>query len=599
MKNGSVQHMKFQLIEIANQHELEEFEKMLEEKESEWMVSMAFLGEFKSGKSTIINCLLGEKILPVAEEPTTHAITEIVGNDKDSYFILKNDDVEEEIPRSKIGYYIAGEGAKEVKKVILKMAERGVIKKGIIIVDTPGISSLNEVDEKITYGYLPLVDAAFIVVNINYGTLPSSLLSFLKEKVLQEDIVKMFFILNFADTKTPENNEKIKNEVIKLLKKEEIAAEPVVIVLSAKDGIEGLSNPILWKKSNMEQLIKIIQEEIIERKKRLVEKKVKEHLLSVAQNMKSILEEKLNGFTCSSDELDKKIVEIRESMEKLENEKRKWDEKFFNLEMDIREKINNIVEISTPLLISSVVKEGTVSEEVLEHIKRVLENTLNSINIYLDELADKINTTFQFSSRYLKDIIMDKVGVIHKLKEVAVTLADFAIVAYLIPGGFLGKGGKAASMAGKKGAGVMFKEAIPYLGEVGTTILLEQKKGKTLKDTQSRKAKILNILNFVAGVLEKLNIPKVIGDIIEKRLIKEKVKNALWEALNNLISLQLYSIKNIVDKKIEELTHAVKGLERALSNLKDERKQRIETQEERKKRIKTDLETLTKFIEEK
>jgi len=597
MESHPSEFKRSQLWEIAKRWELHDFEKRLEEIKFDCPVSLAFLGEFKSGKSTIVNCLLGEKILPVAEEPTTHAITEIVGSDKNYYFILKNDDSIEEISRSKIGYYIAGEGAKEVKKVVLQIPEKGIIKKGIIIVDTPGISSLNEVDERITYGYLPLVDAAFIIVNINYGTLPFSLLSFLKEKVLKEDIVKIFFILNFADTKTPESNEKIKNEVIELLRKEGISEEPVVIVLSAKRGIEGLSDPILWKESNMELLLKTIQEEIIERKRRLVDKKEKENLISIAKDMERILNEKLNGFMLSTDELDKRIGEIREEIEKLENEKRKLEEKFYNCERDSREKMKNIVENYTPAIINSIVRSGDIPEEVLGLINGEMENIDKNVSIYLGEFKDKINASFQLYPSYLKNIILDKIELIHEIKELAVVGADFAIVSLLIPGGFFGGGAaKAGGEAAKMGIKEVLKKGTPYLAEIVITGLASKER-KGAKGQKKRESKLKKVGEIIGGILQRLNIPQLIADKVEEKLIKEKVRNALFENLNNVISSRIHQIKSIVDMEIErKFLHPLKELERALSNLKKERKQRIEEQEEIKRRIKTDIETLQRII---
>src|SRR5713101_2032665 len=65
----------------------EQFEKKLKtvRENLENLFSIVFIGEFSTGKSSIINALLGERILPEGITPTTDGIT-----------ILKYGDVREE-----------------------------------------------------------------------------------------------------------------------------------------------------------------------------------------------------------------------------------------------------------------------------------------------------------------------------------------------------------------------------------------------------------------------------------------------------------------------------------------------------------------------
>lgn len=54
---------KEQLLSISERHELLDVKKRISDIKSEDIqVNVAFLGEFKSGKTTIVNALLGKKI---------------------------------------------------------------------------------------------------------------------------------------------------------------------------------------------------------------------------------------------------------------------------------------------------------------------------------------------------------------------------------------------------------------------------------------------------------------------------------------------------------------------------------------------------------
>ena len=70
-------------------------------------------------------------------------------------------------------------------------------------VDTPGVHSFNEQHDDITYGYLPLVDVAVVVLDATRGDVPGSVLDFIQNQLLQGDLTKLAFAINKTDEVPP------------------------------------------------------------------------------------------------------------------------------------------------------------------------------------------------------------------------------------------------------------------------------------------------------------------------------------------------------------------------------------------------------------
>ena len=119
-------------------------------KESQQEILVSFCGRFKTGKSTLINRILGREILPTKITTATAVITRIEYGDKESAFIEKNGKrIQVSFDEAKKA--ILFDDNKDLKTnlqttVIFKLP-LPILKSGVVLVDTPGTDDYDILEE--------------------------------------------------------------------------------------------------------------------------------------------------------------------------------------------------------------------------------------------------------------------------------------------------------------------------------------------------------------------------------------------------------------------------------------------------------------------
>jgi predicted GTPase len=134
---------------------------------SEGRFYLACIGQFKRGKSTLINALAGESILPVGFIPVTAVPTVIRYGAHKTARIQFRDGAWQQIDASDLDQYVSEEhnpeNAKEVSgaEVFVPCA---LLSTGMCLVDTPGLGSVFTGNTAATRAFIPHIDAALVVV---------------------------------------------------------------------------------------------------------------------------------------------------------------------------------------------------------------------------------------------------------------------------------------------------------------------------------------------------------------------------------------------------------------------------------------------------
>ena len=191
------------------------------------LFSIVFIGEFSTGKSSIINALLGEDILSEGITPTTDEIT-----------ILRYSDVE-------------GRDTRDGSRYVSLTQER---LKGIYIVDTPGTNVTLEQHEKLTQDFIPKADIVFFTIGAERAVTGSEakLIEFIKDEWLKNIV----FLLNKTDiAKDQQELDALISHTRSELERN-FNVKPHLIPLSAKLARQarGSEEPALYEKSGFKEL---------------------------------------------------------------------------------------------------------------------------------------------------------------------------------------------------------------------------------------------------------------------------------------------------------------------------------------------------------
>ncbi len=129
--------------------------------------NVAVLGQFKRGKSTLINALLKTALLPTDVVPLTTAITIVEYGPKAVARVRYDDGREETSGVERLAEYVSEEGnpgnRKGVQAVIVELPAP-LLARGVRLVDTPGIGSVFAPNSEATRRFLPRIDIAIVVL---------------------------------------------------------------------------------------------------------------------------------------------------------------------------------------------------------------------------------------------------------------------------------------------------------------------------------------------------------------------------------------------------------------------------------------------------
>jgi GTP-binding protein EngB required for normal cell division len=193
-----------QLAEELDSRRIAEEARDLANRISEGRFYVACIGQFKRGKSTLINALIGDAVLPVGFTPVTAVPTVIRFGDQRRARIQAGDGSWQEVPVSDLDQYVSEEwnpeNTKGIRGVEVFVPSR-LLAGGMCFVDTPGLGSVFTGNTAATQAFIPHIDAALVVMGADPPLAGEELA--LVEAVAQhvQDIV---LVLNKADRVTPE-----------------------------------------------------------------------------------------------------------------------------------------------------------------------------------------------------------------------------------------------------------------------------------------------------------------------------------------------------------------------------------------------------------
>jgi len=507
-------------------------------------LKIGLIGEFSAGKSSLLNALLGLKILPASSNPTTGCITvveSVEGITEPSIYLRDLEGNEEEVQASTFSQAIL-RGSDKIP--VLKVPSADVIPHGFLFVDTPGVESLNNKHTKLLLNSLSELDCILICVDINRGGLSKSLVDLLQQKDLMIDPKHMIFVLTKSDLKAPTAVKRVIADLHNQL--DEILSSDLsnrVYSVSAHHHLQEKDGGVL-------ELIKGISERFYSAQATLIENRRKQQSLWAARDMVFALEQiHANASLDQSGRLDQE-AELKKKRENARAERSRQRSKVSEFTSEFRNSLSSQCQrfISGFASPEAKTRETALNELVAE----MQRNTSAHINRYIEGM--------ELHQYPLNPGILHEIESLYKTKELISTMVTSAVAA-MVTGGT----STAANMA--EGAVV---QAIQVFGS-------EKGQGKLSK-----------LLNAVTDGIKSVNPLDIVGDMIAQKMAYEKaeqiISSIVHEHVKNVCQQLENHFESVVFPKIDQQLEELETLLReSRVNMKVERS---EFKEQNARRIK-------------
>ena len=128
---------------------------------------VACVGQFKRGKSTVLNALVDAHVLPVGVTPVTSAVTILRYDVERRATVSYVSGRSEAIPIENVALYVAEEHNHENARGVAAVEvflPAPILASGLCLVDTPGIGSVFGGNTEATRAFVPHIDAALVVL---------------------------------------------------------------------------------------------------------------------------------------------------------------------------------------------------------------------------------------------------------------------------------------------------------------------------------------------------------------------------------------------------------------------------------------------------
>ena len=191
---------------ICGELEMEDTVKALAESKRKLLghnFSVGILGEFKRGKSTVINSLLEKEIMPADIQPCSATMNRVTYDMQPHVELHMRNGTTKHIQVEELSDYVTKlnreneSRAAEVDEAVVYYPCR-FCKNGVDIVDTPGLND-DERMNRITEETIPKLDAVIMVI-VPGSPFSMSESEFVRNKLMSSDLGRVIFLVNKIDS---------------------------------------------------------------------------------------------------------------------------------------------------------------------------------------------------------------------------------------------------------------------------------------------------------------------------------------------------------------------------------------------------------------
>jgi len=273
---------------------------------------LVVVGQFKRGKTTLLNALLGEPVLPVAVLPLTSVITVLRHGESPGAIVHLHSGRQSRIELEELSQFVTESGnprnVKQVSRVEV-FYPSPYLRGGVTLIDTPGVASVYEHNTQVTYDFIPRIDAAIFVTSPE-PPLTAAEIAFLED--LGRQVSRVFLVMNKADLAEPAQLAEVLEFAQHSLSRKSAPAELSILPVSARLALEAKrsGDSELLERSGFPALEKRIEKFLREEKREVFQQAATRTILRLAGELRMLLQLEMQAARMPVEELQAKIAEF-------------------------------------------------------------------------------------------------------------------------------------------------------------------------------------------------------------------------------------------------------------------------------------------------
>ncbi|MGD0416441.1 MAG: dynamin family protein [Terriglobales bacterium] len=204
-ENSHGESALLRLAELAEEFDAEQVAadaRSVAERASEGRFYVACIGQFKRGKSSVLNALVGDSLLPTGVVPVTAVPTIVRHGSRAAARVRFEAGGWRDIPVKTVDEYVSEEKNPENAKHVAALeifVPSPLLATGMCFVDTPGLGSVFTGNTAATQAFIPHIDAALVVIGADPPLAGEELVLI---EVVARHVQDLIIALNKADRTT-------------------------------------------------------------------------------------------------------------------------------------------------------------------------------------------------------------------------------------------------------------------------------------------------------------------------------------------------------------------------------------------------------------
>ena len=529
------------LIEIQKKYDIstEETQEILDSIDT-YRVNTPVVGNFSTGKSSMINAIIGKPLLSVDITPETAVPTEVYYGENHVYQYDKKGIIERRIDELPLRGLTV-----QTTKLVKIEYDNEFLKKihSVNIVDLPGFDTSIELHNRAIDQYLPNSLAYLLVVSSDDPVLKESIVEFLKE--LKVYNMPVYVVI----TKSRRLDDDELDECKKLLQKTvgQIVGQDNVTVASVDS----------YGRVNVDEL-KDILIEIQGKTGEIFINKYSEQLRNASRYAEVYLMERIDKASLSSSRLEQEKEKVQKKIQEIsveiEREKNNFERQARVCINSIRDHVKTDLEASLPTISAMMENGNDITDKINSVVRRSVRIGINTefepkLKKYVKHISEMITIQFPDDDEIFKGV---KEAISQSVPE---EVAKSALPVVL--------------------AGVGFALANPIVAAIGGIVGIAADTLHNIKNNRKKQLEIDKAANQIVA-----EVTKQTTDSIEREIIKyiskinQKIEN---DVLKQKAALEK-SLEDInIDISIEENNRIAQtgNLEKDLEVIREFRKDRL------------------------